>query len=71
MLKKHRQTSFLIDKLHKGFVVTCIAATIYGLGVAGFRAYSYFTVTKPAREAEELRRLKLEEAMKDGKTLSG
>lgn len=71
MLKKHRQTSHLVDKLHKGFVITCIAATIYGLAIAGHRSYLYLTVTKPAREAEELRRLKTEELTKDRETLTG
>lgn len=71
MLKKHRQTSHFIDKLHKGFVITCIAATIYGLALAGHRGYQYITVTKPAREAEELRRLKIEQGTKDTETLAG
>lgn len=71
MLKKNRQSSHFIDKLHKGFVITCIAATIYGLAVAGHRGYQYLTVTKPAREAEELRRLKIEETTKDRETLTG
>lgn len=60
MIRKTRMTSQLVDKLHKGFVVTCIAATVYGLAIGGHRAYLYLTVTKPAREAEELRKIKLQ-----------
>lgn len=65
MLKKRQVQGQFIDKLHKGFVISCIAVTCYGLAVAGHRAYLYLTVTKPAREAEQLKKLKLEAAPKE------
>lgn len=65
MLRKQRVGSQLLDKLHKGFVVTCMAVTVAGLGVAGYRAYMFFTVTKPAREAEQLKKLQLEKLNKE------
>lgn len=70
MLKKFRNTSVLMDRLHKGFVVTCIAATLFGLTIAGHRTYLYFTVTRPTRDQEELRKLKMNENLKDGNTIS-
>ena len=65
MLRKRRPAGYLIDKLHKGFVLSCIGVTLYGLGVAGHRAYLYFTVTRPARAEEQLRQLQLEALKKE------
>lgn len=51
-MKKSPIRSAFIDKLHKGFVYTCIAVTIYGFSVMGLRYYRYITEEKPKRLLE-------------------
>lgn len=47
---KHRTRNLILDKLHKGFVITCIGVTGYGCYLLGWRFYRYFTVIKPERQ---------------------
>jgi hypothetical protein len=44
----------MVDKLHKGVVITCIGATLYGCALLGFKFYRYFTVTRPQRKLKEI-----------------
>lgn len=51
-MKKSPIRSALVDKLHKGFVYTCIAVTIYGFSYMGLRYYRYVSEVKPKRLLE-------------------
>ncbi|XP_018577547.1 uncharacterized protein LOC108915878 [Anoplophora glabripennis] len=51
-MKKSPIKSALIDKLHKGFVCTCIAVTIYGFSAIGLFYYRYLTEVKPKKLLE-------------------
>ncbi|GAB0091648.1 uncharacterized protein DMENIID0001_065040 [Sergentomyia squamirostris] len=44
----------LYDRIHRGFVWTCMGLTVYGTYLLGARVYRYFTVVKPERERREL-----------------
>lgn len=44
-----------MDKLHRGFVITCIGMTTYGMYLLGWRVHRYFTVIKPMKEQAELK----------------
>lgn len=56
MQKLPRAAGRWVDVLHKGFVLTCVGVTLYGMVIVGARTYNYFTYIKPQRE-EERRRL--------------
>lgn len=60
IMKKYPKTAF-IDKLHRGAVWTCIAVTLGGTALLGYRFYRYFSVVKPEKEALELRVLEVRE----------
>lgn len=53
-MKKSARKNELLNKLHKGFVVTCVVVTLYGLTHLGARWYNYFTVLRPAAQKREL-----------------
>lgn len=53
-MRKTPVKSIIIDRLHKGFVLTCVAVTVYGLGHLGLRWYRYFTVLRPEAKRREL-----------------
>lgn len=60
MFKRRPMRNKLLDNLHKGFVISCIGLTCYGLYLFGSRYYRYFTVVRPTikeKEAEEERNL--------------
>ena len=52
-------TSRILDKLHRGVVITCMGLTLYGTALIGHRVYRYFTVVKPQREIAELKMLEV------------
>ncbi|XP_065088511.1 uncharacterized protein LOC135709985 [Ochlerotatus camptorhynchus] len=54
---KKQARSLIVDRLHRGFVYTCLGLTMYGSYLIGQRVYRYFSIIKPAREAEERRML--------------
>ncbi|XP_053659341.1 uncharacterized protein LOC128708389 [Anopheles marshallii] len=54
---KRQSRNVLFDRLHRGVVYTCMGLTLYGTYMLGVRVYRYFTVIKPARQAEELKML--------------
>lgn len=49
----------ILDKLHRGVVITCIGLTLYGTALIGHRAYRYLTVIKPERADRELKMLEV------------
>lgn len=53
-MKKTARRSLILDKLHKGFVLTCIGVTLYGLTHFGMRWYNYFAVLRPEAKRREL-----------------
>lgn len=55
MLKKVPKTR-LVDKFHRGFVYTCIGATIFGTINIAWIGYNYYMYQRPIRKAEALRR---------------
>ena len=50
-MRKSPRPSVLLDKLHRGAVITCIGVTICGFVYGGYRWYNYFAVIRPARLA--------------------
>jgi hypothetical protein len=54
MIIKRRTRNQIVDKLHKGVVLACIGATVYGCVLLGLRAYNYFTIVKPQRKLREI-----------------
>ncbi|KFB41504.1 AGAP002439-PA-like protein [Anopheles sinensis] len=54
---KKQSKNLLLDRMHRGVVYTCMGLTLYGTYMLGVRVYRYFTVIKPARQAEELKML--------------
>ncbi|XP_019865079.1 uncharacterized protein LOC109594312 [Aethina tumida] len=55
MKKTPSRNSALVDKLHKGFVLTCIGVTIYGFSMLGLKYYNYLTKTKPLLDQQKLK----------------
>ncbi|XP_065168804.1 uncharacterized protein [Atheta coriaria] len=53
-MKKVAKSNILLDRLHKGVVLTCIGITLYGVGHLGLRWYRYFTVLRPEAKQREL-----------------
>ncbi|XP_022903555.1 uncharacterized protein [Onthophagus taurus] len=53
-MKKTPSRSIIVDRLHKGFVITCVAITLYGVGHLGMRWYRYFAELRPAAKQKEL-----------------
>lgn len=56
---KRVATSKILDKLHRGFVYTCMGLTLYGTAIIGHRVYRYFSVVKPQREIAEMKMLEV------------
>jgi len=54
LMYRRPKTSAFADLFHKGFVVSCIGVTIYGLYIMGLRAERYFTVIRPQQKLKEL-----------------
>ena len=56
-MRKAAIPSKWFDRVHKGFVMTCVGLTLYGFSIIGSRAYHYYFVEKPAKlelqESEE------------------
>lgn len=63
-MKKTPGKSILIDRIHKGIVLTCVGITLYGLVGFGSRWYNYFTVLRPEAKRREL--LEKEELLTEG-----
>lgn len=53
-MKKLAKRSVLMDRLHKGFVVTCMGATIISAVYLVFGAYNYFAVYKPVAKQRQI-----------------
>ncbi|XP_047104673.1 uncharacterized protein LOC124741220 [Schistocerca piceifrons] len=53
MLRK-KAANELLNKLHRGFVLSCVALTIGGCGLLGMNTFRYFTVVRPAIKERQL-----------------
>lgn len=53
-MKKLPKRSILLDRLHKGFVVTCVGITLLGTVYLCASAYNYFVVYKPTMKQRQL-----------------
>ncbi|XP_063900134.1 uncharacterized protein LOC135119657 [Zophobas morio] len=53
-MKRGPKGSLLVDRLHKGFVLTCIAVTVYGCSVLAMRGYRYYTDVRPQLQKKQL-----------------
>lgn len=53
-MRKIPKRSILLDRLHKGFVLSCVGITIFGTGYLGIGWYRYFAVMKPAAKQRQL-----------------
>lgn len=56
-MRKVPRVSRLGDYLHRGFVVTCAAVTLFATMDLGLRVYNYYSVIKPQRDREEKLRM--------------
>ncbi|VVC93714.1 unnamed protein product [Leptidea sinapis] len=52
IMKKYPRT-VIYDKLHRGFVYTCIGLTLYGTVILGEHFYRYFRYVRPQIEASK------------------
>lgn len=43
----------VLDKLHRGFVMTCMGVTLYGFTAFGIQMFHYFTKIKPQKKLLE------------------
>lgn len=57
-MKKTARNNLILDRLHKGVVVTCIGLTFYGCFLLSLRVHRYFTVIRPARQEQDLKMIK-------------
>lgn len=48
MLPKYKQKSFILDKLHRGVVVTCMTVTVISFGALVYKGYYYYKYIRPA-----------------------
>lgn len=55
----------LADTLHKGFVTSCMAVTVIGLGFLAFRVGDYLLNVRPLQEARKLQAKK--ELLEEGR----
>lgn len=46
-MQKQRRIGFYLDYMHKGFVCTCIAVTLYGFSQVFYRTFTYYTIVRP------------------------
>lgn len=46
-MKKSARKGIYLDYLHKGFVCTCLAATLYAGSYLAFRGYRYIMEVRP------------------------
>lgn len=53
-MKKLPKRSLLLDRFHKGFVLTCVAVTAYAVVNLSVGWYRYITVLKPAAREKQL-----------------
>lgn len=53
-MKRTPKRSILLDRLHKGFVLTCVCVTLGGTGYLALGWYKYFTEVKPALKQKQL-----------------
>lgn len=67
---KRQARNALMDRAHRGFVLTCIGLTAYGTYLLSLRVYRYFTVLAPAKKAYQLELLQKAEKEKDNSALS-
>ncbi|XP_023021148.1 uncharacterized protein [Leptinotarsa decemlineata] len=63
-MKKHPVRNAIIDKFHRGFVYTCIGASIYAFSQIVSRFYHYYTVVKPQLAKQQL--MEKEELLAEG-----
>lgn len=63
-MKKIPKRSVILDRFHKGFVITCLAITAYAVSNLGVGWYRYFAVLKPAARQKQL--LEKEELLLEG-----
>lgn len=53
-MRRLPKTNVLLDRLHKGFVVTCIGVTAVATLYLSYSAYNYFAVYKPTAKQKQL-----------------
>lgn len=63
-MKKLPKRSLLLDRFHKGFVLACVAVTVYAVSNFGLGWYNYYTVLKPAAREKQL--LEKEALLREG-----
>lgn len=57
MQKKRLNNNALLDRLHRGAVLTCLGVTVVGTLFLGTKLYYYYTVIKPERQKTEFKQL--------------
>lgn len=46
-MRKQPRVGVYLDYMHKGFVCTCIAATLYGASYLLYKTYNYYANVRP------------------------
>lgn len=57
-MKRPIQPNQLVDRMHRGFVYTCLGLTAYGGYLLSLRVYRFFTVIQPETKAYQQQLLK-------------
>lgn len=63
-MRKLPKRNVLLDRLHKGFVISCMGVTVLGTLYLGMGAYRYFMVLKP--EAQQRKLLEKQQLLAEG-----
>ncbi|EZA51224.1 hypothetical protein X777_09901 [Ooceraea biroi] len=64
---KRRRKERLYDKLHRGFVKTCIGVTLAASCMIGYKVYEYFRYIRPLQSAQA--KLAQEELLLEGRSM--
>ncbi|XP_017876393.1 uncharacterized protein LOC108622810 [Ceratina calcarata] len=65
MLPKYKKKSFILDKLHRGVVNVCIAATVITGTLLVYKVYAYYRYVRPA--LKEVQMKAEEDLLEEGK----
>ncbi|XP_076244619.1 uncharacterized protein LOC143185472 [Calliopsis andreniformis] len=67
MLPKYKSKEYILDKLHRGFVNTCVAVTIISGSMLSYKIYEYIRYVRPLHKTLQLKAQ--EELLAEGKPL--
>ncbi|EFN76858.1 hypothetical protein EAI_16506 [Harpegnathos saltator] len=68
-LRKRQRRDRIYDKLHRGFVNTCIGVTLIGGVLLGYKVYEYFVYIRPLHKAQY--KVTEENLLDEGRNIEG